>query len=107
VGATTVSTLQLYLLRPYLLWPYLLWLSLLWQVMGRHAALWLLPIDGAGPTVDAARWEASWEASWEISQAPLSSGAPQLAPRPPCLLGLARLALGDVFGLRAFKKKSD
>ena len=65
--------------------------------MGRHAALWLLPIEGAGPTVDAARWEASWEASWEISQAPLSSGAPQLAPPPPpCLLGLARLALGDV-----------
>ena len=50
---------------------YLLWFYLLWQVMGRHAMLWLLPIEGAGPTVDAARWEApSWEALL---------GAPQLA----------------------------
>ena len=51
---------------------YLLWFYLLWQVMGRHAMLWLLPIEGAGPTVDAARWEApSWEApSWERHSSP-------------------------------------
>jgi len=90
-----VSTLQFYLLWFYLLWFHLLrfhflWFHFLWQVMGHHATLWLMPIEGAGPTVDAARREASWGTpSW---------GAPPWERRsspPLCLLGLARLALGN------------
>ena len=39
------------------------------QVMGRQAALWLLPIEGAGPTVDGIHWPLSPDADKHAREA--------------------------------------
>ena len=47
------------------------------QVMGRDAALWLLPIEGAGPTVDGIHWPLSPDADKH------ARAARDTAPPPP------------------------
>ena len=39
------------------------------QVMGRQAALWLLPVEGAGPTVDGIHWPLSPDADKHAREA--------------------------------------
>ena len=59
------------------------------QVMGRQAALWLLPIEGAGPTVDGIHWPLSPDADKHAREA---------RDTPPTASAARRAALVGVIG---------
>ena len=50
------------------------------QVMGRQAALWLLPIEGAGPTVDGIHWPLSPDAAKHAREARDTAPPPPVRP---------------------------
>lgn len=53
------------------------------QVMGRHAALWLLPIEGAGPTVDGIHWPLSRDAAKHEREAGEAANDSEVGCLPP------------------------
>jgi hypothetical protein len=61
--------------------------------MGRQAALWLLPIEGAGPTVDGIHWPLSADAAKHEHEARDTAPPPPASAARAALVGV-RVGLG-------------